>query len=178
MQYSILFLTVVFIASLFVLLLRHKSRVFVCEGKNSQDPALVIWNSTDADLEVSLRFKKYTAQRLVIGRGTRGCIVLIHKEVPLVVKSLMVLYKGKRYRFIDRDMLNAPLDPGSAYFFAVTVVDASSGLWQAIQERCAHEHIVLDMHYRYLVLAKHAKLSPAWAPESKIAVLKMRMTAA
>jgi hypothetical protein len=160
-------------------------------AQEMQRNSLLLWNMTDEPIRITFRPRKYYGeQELSIDTGARGCFQIeSEQEEYAPIKQLTVYYKNKRYRFMDRELLNtifevsaqqptaqakndfamAPCLKKGMRYFAIALVAYGQEEWTRIQA-------VLGTRVRekgqYIVLSNYPKLGQPFDEKAVLQVLR------
>jgi hypothetical protein len=133
--------------------------------------ALLLWNQTNQEIEVSIRTGNKSAQSIELAQGGRACFALVPEEKKekkrSLLKNIMIYLDHHRYWF---DV--ATIKDFSKTIHAVLyTVRSYDSLWQSVESRVDEK---LDVDAAYLVLVFYKKGEGQFGKGSRVFVKKYR----
>ena len=133
--------------------------------------ALLLWNQTNQEIEVSVRAGDKSLQSMELAQGGRACFALVpeekkEKKHPLL-KTIMIYLDHHRYWF-DVTTIKGFSKTIHAALYTVRSYDP---LWQSVESRVDEK---LEVDKAYLVLVLYKKNEGLFGKGSRVFVKKYR----
>lgn len=134
--------------------------------------AVMMMNKTDSDVLFMVRTTEQRTDWLSV--GPHG---YTYQAMPLskneMVRSLLVRYGHKKYRFADLSLLNMNQESLTRHF-AICVLKKCDPQWDRLKERFAKQKISLDEESKYLLLSSYDKLGTFLDDDANVQVVRIR----
>lgn len=134
--------------------------------------AVMMMNKTDSNVLFLVRTTEQRTDWLSV--GAHG---YTYQAMPFskneMVRSLLVRYGHKKYRFADSSLLNVNQE-GLTRHFAVCVLKKCDPHWERLKERLSKQKILLDEESKYLLLSSYDKLGTFLDDDANMQVVRIR----
>ncbi len=162
-----------------------RRKVFESRGCPLRQNLIVIWNNSDKDIGVQLRFKYLKPQFVEIARGARACIPVISDqkfESWDALRYLSVHYGSRRFQFVKSECLNAC--PGkddsssTTRYFMIANLGENDHVWEQVKKSLVETGKELDENYKYLIFSNYGKLGSCWSEGACLQAKKVKRVGA